>query len=116
MDFDHAIKAHSDWKRKLSLYIRQPDKSIKADEVAQDNKCDLGKWILQSASQFSNNQDYKALKEAHTRFHKAAAEVVRKADAGQAVSEEIQLGGASEFSKASTAVVSAIMAMKKKAA
>lgn len=28
MDFDGAIKAHSDWKMKLSTYLRKPDGSF----------------------------------------------------------------------------------------
>ncbi|HXP78931.1 MAG TPA: hypothetical protein VN976_03430 [Verrucomicrobiae bacterium] len=54
------------------------------------------------------------MKSEHTRFHKAAADVVRRADSGQNVSEEVVLGGKSEFLSASAAVVRSIVALKSK--
>lgn len=51
---------------------------------------------------------------SHARFHKAAGDVVNKANAGQKVTEEIALGSKSEFAAASGDVVKALMAMKTK--
>lgn len=113
MDFDAAIKAHSAWKMKLSGYLRHPDKSLKAVEVEPDNRCDLGKWIYGEGAAMAARPEYATLKEHHARFHKAAAAVVRKADAGQDTAEETALGGKSDFAASSTAVISAIMAMKR---
>ncbi len=115
MDFDEAIKAHSAWKLKLSGYLRKPDGSIKAADVQVDNKCPLGQWIYGDGKKFSTMQEYDKLRTEHAHFHKAAADVVTKADAGQNITEDIALGTGSAFSKASTAVVSAIMEMKRKA-
>lgn len=114
MDLDDAIKAHSAWKLKLSSYIRNPDKSLKPEDVCLDNKCDLGKWIYGEGKKFESLSEFSTLKVEHAKFHKCAAEVIKKADAGQSVSEEVQIGGSSEFSKASSAVVTAILLMKKK--
>ena len=114
MNFDDAIKAHSAWKMKLSKYLANPDKSLKAEDVAQDSKCDLGKWIHGEAIQFNQLPEYSALKLEHANFHKAAADVIRKADSGQSTSEDTQLGGSSPFAKASSAVVTAIMAIRRK--
>ena len=114
MNFDDAIKAHSAWKMKLAGYLRNPDGSIKASDVQMDNRCDLGKWIYGEGAKFASIPEHATLKKEHSRFHRAAAEVVKKADSGQSVSEEIALGGKSEFSGASSAVVSAIMTMKTK--
>ncbi len=114
MNFDEAVKAHSAWKMKLSAYLRNPDKSLKADEVSQDNKCDLGKWIHGEAGQYSQLPEYSALKAEHANFHKAAADVIRKADSGQSTTEDTQLGGNSPFAKASSSVVAAIMAIRRK--
>ncbi|HXP78930.1 MAG TPA: hypothetical protein VN976_03425 [Verrucomicrobiae bacterium] len=43
MDFDRAIAAHSSWKNKLASYLKNPDRSIKAADVALDDHCELGK-------------------------------------------------------------------------
>lgn len=116
MNFDDAIKSHSNWKMKLSTYIRNPDQSLKATEVGRDDVCQLGCWIHGDGRSFASLPEYAALKAAHDRFHKAAAEIVRKADAGETVSSDIALSATSPYAKTSMEVVQAIMAMKRKAA
>lgn len=115
MNFDEAIKAHSAWKLKLQNYLQKPDGSLNPDAIAADNKCDLGKWIYGEGDQHSKLADYQTLKSEHAKFHKAAADVIRRADKGEKVSEDVALGGSSPFSKASSAVVTAIMMMKRSA-
>lgn len=115
MNFDEAIQAHSTWKLKLTKYLRSPDGSLKAEEVCLDNKCALGLWIYGEGVSYTSMTEYGTLKSEHAKFHKAAAEVITKADAGKSVSEEVQMGADSPFAKASSAVVLAIMEMKKKA-
>lgn len=115
MDFDDAIKAHSAWKLKLSGYLRKPDGSLKVSDIQVDNKCLLGQWIYGDGAKYSSLPEFQKLKTEHARFHKAAASVVMKADSGQDTSEETALGGKSDFSAASSAVVSAIVEMKRKA-
>ena len=114
MDFDQAIAAHSSWKAKLHGYLSQHDGSLKSAEVAADNKCPLGKWIHGEGLQHSKLPEYSTLTKEHARFHTAAADIVRKADSGQAINEDAVMGSRSEFTTASSAVVLAILAMKKK--
>jgi len=115
MDFDEAIKAHGAWKFKLAGYLRNPDGSLKVGDIQVDNKCQLGQWIYGEGAKYSSFPEYQKLRTEHARFHKAAASVVQKADSGQDTSEETALGGKSDFSSASSAVVAAIMEMKRKA-
>lgn len=115
MDFDAAIKAHSDWKMKLSTYLRKPDGSLKVAEVCLDNKCPLGQWIHGEGSKWSTLPEYSLLKTEHAKFHKCAGDIIKKADSGENTSEDIALGSKSEFATASTNVVLAIMKMKTKA-
>jgi len=114
MDFDKAIKAHSDWKMKLSNYLKKPDGSIKATDVALDNKCELGSWIAAEGAKHNALPEFAKLKSEHSRFHKVASEVVRRADSGKNVSEEVVLGAKSDFMSASHAVVRAIVALRAK--
>lgn len=114
MDFDEAIKAHSAWKIKLSNYLKKPDGSLKANEIQMDNKCALGQWIYGEGAKFSSLPEYNTLKQEHAKFHKAAAQVVTKADSGQNTLEETALGSKSEFAAASSAVVAAIMGIRRK--
>ncbi|EKD42320.1 MAG: methyl-accepting chemotaxis sensory transducer [uncultured bacterium] len=115
MDFDGAIKAHAEWKMKLSAYLSKKDGSLKAADVSPDNKCALGQWIHGEGAKFQSLPEYAALKAEHANFHKAAADIIKKADSGQNVSGEVALGAASPFAATSQKVVVAIMAMKSKA-
>ena len=116
MNFDEAIRSHTTWKVKLSMYLAKPDGSVKAADIEVDHKCDLGKWIHGEGSVHKHLPEFTVLKDEHARFHKAAAAVVRKADSGAKVTEEVMLGANSEFNNASTKVVSAIMSMRRHAA
>jgi hypothetical protein len=112
MNFDDCIKAHSNWKLKLAAYIAKPDGSLKSSVVGNDHGCDLGKWIDGEGTRFAQVPEFTRMKEAHVRFHSAAGDIIRKADGGQKVTEEIALGGHSPYASASTEVISAILAMK----
>lgn len=115
MNFDDAIRAHANWKMKLARYIQRPDHSLKPAEVALDSRCDLGKWLDGEGGRYSSLPEFSKLKREHQRFHKEAAAVISRADSGTDESEEVALGAKSEYGAASSAVVSAIMAMKAKA-
>ena len=115
MNFDDAIKAHVAWKIKLTTYIKKPDRSLNHEVVCKDDNCDLGKWIHNEGKAFANLVEYNQLKKEHARFHKAAADIIKKADAGHGLSEEVAVGMKSEYNEASNNVVSAIMQMKKAA-
>jgi hypothetical protein len=115
MNFDQAITAHSRWKSKLSAYIKKPDRSLSASEVALDNKCDLGQWIHGEGAKYATLPEFQNLRSEHARFHKVAAEVIRKAESGKDVSEEVCIGAKSEFTSATAAVVNSIVALKAKA-
>jgi methyl-accepting chemotaxis protein len=114
VNFDEAIVAHTNWKMKLTSYISKPDHSLKASVVGSPHDCALGKWIDSEGKKYSTAPEFTALVSGHANFHKAAAAIITKADAGQKVTEEIALGAHSEYASASTAVVKSIMAMKSK--
>jgi len=117
MDFDAAIKAHSDWKLKLSSYLRKRDGSLDHNVVCKDNSCALGQWIQgEGTRNFAGLALFQTLKSDHTRFHRAAADIVRKANTGLDVVEQTALGSTSEFSVASKSVVASIVKMKSEVA
>ncbi len=115
MNFDDAVRAHTDWKMKLSRYLQHPDHSLRSSEVGTDAKCALGQWIYGEGKRYSSMPEFSRLKSEHQRFHKAAAAVIAKADSGINQTDEVALGSKSEYSAASSGVVTAIMAMKAKA-
>jgi len=113
VDFDEAIKAHSDWKMKLATYLRKPDGSLKPADVCMDNACALGKWIHGDGRKYAAIPDYGTLKAEHAAFHAETANIVRRANAGEQVKEETALSADSEFTRASKAVVQSIMKMRR---
>jgi hypothetical protein len=114
VNFDDALKAHVSWKMKLQGYLLKPDNSIDVAALSADNQCELGKWIYGDGSKYEGEVEFRRLKAAHEKFHKAAGNVVQRANSGQNVRSEVELGSASQFSLSSQAVVSAIMALKPK--
>jgi hypothetical protein len=116
MNFNQAIEAHVNWKSKLAKYIAKPNHTLNAATVSQEANCDLGKWLKGEGARFATTPEFTALIQDHARFHKAAGEIIQRADAGQCVSEEIALGARSEYASASNAVVGSLMRMKMKVA
>jgi methyl-accepting chemotaxis protein len=112
MDFDQAIAAHAKWKQKLGDCLAKRECSLKPAEIGMDTRCPLGQWIHGEGSKYVKLPEYSTLRIEHARFHKAAAEVLRRADSGESASADIAPGSRSEFDNASSAVVMAIMAMK----
>jgi|SRR5271165_5449779 len=112
MDFDLAVTLHSKWKRKLRTSLAQRDGTLHVADVSLDHKCVLGKWIYSEGASHSTLPEYTKLKYEHARLHMAAAELLRRANAGESVDHEVSPCANSEFSKSSAAVVIAIMAIK----
>ena len=116
MDFDQAVAAHTAWKRTLARHLDKRDGSLRPNEIALDDRCALGQWIHgRGEAEYHNLPEYSVLLREHARFHRCAAEVVRRANSGEAVDKQITVGARSEFTMASSAVVLAIMAIKKRA-
>jgi len=114
MNIEEAILAHARWKIRLMTYLKNPDGSINANDVGVDNKCELGTWIHGHAADYASIPEYSALKAAHAKFHRTAANIVRKADSGRALNEVNELGLQSEFGMVSKAVVNALKSLVSK--
>lgn len=114
MDFKGAIDAHVQWKLKLRAYSNAPDKSLDPTSVGLDNKCALGQWIHGEGKKFAALPEYIALKDEHAKFHKCAAEIIKKADAGKK-DEALADINTGDYAKVSNLVVQKIGALRLKA-
>ena len=114
MNIDEALMAHTRWKRKLREDLSRPGNVLRPNDVSFDHKCELGDWIYGEGAGYSALPEYTKLKYEHARFHAAAAEIVRKANSGEVAIEDMQPCANSNFSTASSAVVIALMSMKKR--
>jgi hypothetical protein len=114
MNFEEAIATHSEWKKEFRQYLAKRDGSLQPAEVALDHTCALGQWIYSEATMHSSLPEYTKLKFDHARFHVVAAELIQRANSGESIDGEIAPCSSSEFSTSSSAVVIAILAMKKR--
>jgi hypothetical protein len=111
---DDAILAHARWKTRLISYLNQPDGSINVGELGADDRCELGKWIHGEASRVISRGDLAPLQTAHAKFHRAAADVVRKVDGGTAANSDSLIGLHSEFGAASLSVIQILKSLASK--
>lgn len=106
LDFYQAIDFQRRWKLRLSAYVRGETRARPAwRDISRDDQCELGRWLLDaSAHQPSHAELLQRLREQHAALHRAAADVVRLADAGQrdAALQALRHG---EFAHASHATV-----------
>jgi len=113
MNLDEALRAHVEWKMRLSAYVRDPDGSLRLSTVTDDTACDLGKWILgEAATLYSQDEAYAELKASHTAFHRAAAQLIRRVHGGEEVFQETLLGSGSGYALSSSEVVRHLIGMK----
>lgn len=110
MNAEEAVRAHAEWKEKLTTYLHHPDGSLDAAEVDRDDCCTLGKWIHGLDSRSSNCAEVISLRVVHAEFHHAAAKIVRKADAGEERDVEKLLGKDSDFAALAAKVIAQIKA------
>jgi len=111
-DFDDAIAVHAAWKHKFSEYLANWDGALNLVDIGDNEKCQLGRWIQSRASTDDKYPEYERLKKAHARFHRAAAEIAQRASHGQTVGAELVFGSASQFTKTSSEVIQAIVALR----
>jgi len=115
-DFDGAIKAHIDWKMKLSKYISNPDGSLDGKVVCKDNQCLLGKWIYSDGSKFKHEfpEDYESLRLSHAEFHQMAGQIVDAVNQNRPDEAKQLLGPSGPYVKISDRTVELIRQIKDK--
>ncbi|MEZ5661705.1 MAG: CZB domain-containing protein [Burkholderiaceae bacterium] len=115
MDLQKAIAAHGEWKMKFRTAIADKAK-LDAAAISTDNACPLGKWLHGEAKiKFGKMGTYGKCLAEHAAFHKLAGQVATAINAGQYDKANAMIGMNTDYSKASTAVTSAIMALKREA-
>ncbi len=114
MNFDDAIAAHIKWKVRLAQFIDgTSQEKLQSATVAQDDLCELGKWLRGEGAKFAALPKYRDLLDKHANFHACAGDVVRRVENHDRAGAKAALGGA--FATASKETVMAIMDLKKEA-
>jgi methyl-accepting chemotaxis protein len=115
MDFNEAIKAHSEWKMKLRHAIAS-QAQLDAAMIARDDQCALGKWLHgESKNQYGMLASHRECIRHHAAFHRAASNVASTINARDFTNAEAMLARGTEYALTSNAVVIAIGALKREA-
>lgn len=115
-DFDAAVKAHIDWKMKLSKYLENPDGTLEHSKVCRDNACALGQWIYGDGQRHRESEKilFEQLKVSHASFHKSAGAIIQLANQNQIETAKQLLGPTGDYIKVSEKTVELIKQLKAK--
>jgi len=116
MDFDGAIRAHSNWMLRLFGYCKGTSREkLNPETIQKDNVCDLGQWLHGEGQKFAADPEFSGLLQAHAAFHEVAASVVRLVDTGQRPdAERLLTAGDSAYCQRSTQVVGLLKKFQRK--
>ena len=112
LDFDGVIQAHMQWKHKLRRFINGEGDPLDPAVVERDDKCALGCWIHGAGKRFASDAGFVSLIDKHARFHRSAADIVRKTKAGDWNGANDTL--LNEFSALSEGTVQAIRQLRER--
>lgn len=115
MDLNQAVERHTEWKTKFRLAISKKE-AMDAEIIARDDCCDLGKWLHgESKPALGNLASHAECVKKHALFHIEAGKVARAINAKKYIEAEAMLNPNTSYWNASTAVVAAILHLKKEA-
>jgi Chemoreceptor zinc-binding domain len=116
MDFNGAIRAHTEWKLRLLNYSwGNLNDTIDLASLRKDDLCALGKWIHGEGEQYQGDADWQEMARAHASFHLRAAEVAAMVECGQGAAAEALLSSReSEYGKLTLQVTDLLMRLKTK--
>ncbi len=75
MNFSAAIQAHANWKLRLYAACHGSPDAIDMHTLAQDNACELGKWLHGDGQRYVSEAQFGELRSAHAAFHRSAASI-----------------------------------------
>ncbi len=115
IDLDGALKKHAAWKVKLRSAIKN-EETLDATTISRDDCCDFGKWLYHEDTQpkVAHFDSYKTCVARHTEFHKATGAIAHIINARKYEEANKMINdNDGDFIQLSSAVVEAIMKLKK---
>ena len=116
MDFDSAVKAHTNWMLRLFGYARgTSQEKLDAQSIEKDNVCDLGKWLRGEGRKYAAEPEFSELVTAHAAFHKSAASIVVLVDQGKrSKAEQLLMAVDSDYRQRSFEVIGLLRKLQRK--
>jgi methyl-accepting chemotaxis protein len=108
-----VIAGHGMWKWRFHEAIETGRTDYILADVARDDRCALGKWLYGEGRGASGGwAGYGRIRELHASFHRAAAEVLELAVAGDKAAATERSGPRSKFARTSTELVQLLDALR----
>lgn len=107
MNFDEAIRVHLLWKVNLA-WLLEGERGLDLTMLADDNACELGRWIQNEGRTYSECPAYSELVREHADFHRVASHVARLVAADRREEAEQLMSNQGAFTQASDRIVKAI--------
>jgi hypothetical protein len=110
-----AVGDHGTWKKTLKTAVDTGEIKIQISTIQADNQCSFGRWLYGSTitENEKNSSHYQEVLELHADFHKKASEVAQLAISGQKARAMKMLEVNGEFTTASAALTTSMMAWLK---
>jgi methyl-accepting chemotaxis protein len=113
LDFDKVIGAHAQWKTKFRAAISHQEQ-LKAETIARDDACELGKWIYsEGKAVLGQSKEFATLVSEHQHFHHAAGDVAQIINQRHYDAATDMIGPRSVFAQASNKVIATLGRMKR---
>jgi methyl-accepting chemotaxis protein len=110
---DAGINAHRLWKQRLAEAVTSGRSEWTPEDVCRDDGCEFGRWLREGiAPRDRATPHFAKVRALHAAFHQSAGQVLRLALGGRRAEAEQAIASGSAFTKASSALVVAMMDWK----
>ncbi len=112
-----AVGDHGRWKKMLKNAVDTGKMDVQLSEIKADNQCGFGKWLHGPTitEKQKNSSHYQKVRELHAVFHEKAAKAAELAISGKKAHAMKMLEVNGEFTTASAALTTSMMAWLKEA-
>ncbi len=116
-EIKNAVGTHGMWKKKLKSAVASGKIDVQISAIKTDNQCSFGKWLHGPTitEKQKNSGHYQTVRELHAVFHEKASKVAQLVVSGKKAAAMKMLEVDGEFSEASAALTTAMLAWLKEA-
>jgi methyl-accepting chemotaxis protein len=116
-EIKNAVGAHGMWKKRLKHAIATGKINVQISTIKADNQCSFGKWLYRATitEEEKNSSHYQKVRELHAAFHEKASKVAQLAVSGHKAGAMRMLEVNGEFTIASAALTTSMIAWLKEA-
>jgi ElaB/YqjD/DUF883 family membrane-anchored ribosome-binding protein len=112
---DKAIAAHGSWKARLGKVVEEGRSETPIATIKASDECAFGRWLKQEFPPTEKQTaDFQRIDALHRKFHQCAGTIAELACAGKPDEARAELGSEGCYHRASTELVTALTAWKRR--